>query len=205
MEINLLIKNKNNNHIYKLDENCILTDNYNETLDSLNCRISHITPIDIEVGDYVYVFTTDLSIEKYYMVESYVLTQDTIGVDNNTYSYDITLCSQTKDLEGYICPNLSITPLRVGTKRSIYFYLNLYNDLYGKKHRVLSSNQLNWVNSWSFSTNVYNKFSQIDCPELQWNAPTLREVFNDLMMVADCIPILRNGVIDYIDLTQTFS
>ena len=203
MNTHIIILNKNNGTAYTLDENYILTDNYNETLDSVNCRISHIAPIDIEVGDYVYLYNTNPHrLTNYYMVESYVLTQDTIGVDNETYSYDITLCSQTKDLEGYLCPNLSITPLRTGIKRSIYYYLELYNNLYGKKVRQSLLGNITWHNAWILSANAYNKFTQIECPEMQWNAPTLREVFNDLMMVADCIPILRNGTIDYIDLTE---
>ena len=203
----LLILNKNvvNNieTAYTIDENFIMTDNYNETLDSVNCRISHLSSeIDIEVGDYAWLRSDNLQINKYYMVQNYVLTQDTIGIDNQTYSYDITLCSQTKDMEGCICPNLAITPLRTGQKRSIYWYLNLYNNLYGKKRRISVLGNRAYVNQWTISQEVISKFSSIDAPEMQWNAPTLREVFNDLMMVADCIPIINDNVIKYIDLTQ---
>ena len=203
----LLILNKNvvNNieTAYTIDENFIMTDNYNETLDSVNCRISHLSSeIDIEVGDYAWLRSDNLQINKYYMVQNYVLTQDTIGIDNQTYSYDITLCSQTKDMEGCICPNLAITPLRTGQKRSIYWYLNLYNNLYGKKRRISVLGNKSYVNQWTISQEVISKFSSIDAPEMQWNAPTLREVFNDLMMVADCIPIINDNVIKYIDLTQ---
>lgn len=207
MKVQLRIINKNIvNGIetpYTLDENFIFTDNYNETLDSVNLRISHLSSeIDIEAGDYVWLLSDDYKINNYYMVQNYVCTQDTVGYDNTSYSYDISLCSQTKDLEGCICPNLSITPKRTGTKRSIYWYLNLYLNLYGKKRRVQTLGVMQWVNQWTLSNDVQAKFSTIDAPELQWNAPTLREVFNDLMMIADCIPIMRDNVISFIDLTE---
>ena len=207
MKVKLLILNKNiENGIekaYPLDENFIFTDNYNETLDSVNLRISHLaSEIDIEVGDYAWLRSDDLKINKYYMVQNYVITQDTVGIDNASFSYDISLCSQTKDMEGCICPNLSITPLRTGTKRSIYWYLELYNNLYGKKRRVELLGVKSFINQWTFSQETINKFSNITAPEKQWNAPTLREVFNDLMMVVDCIPVIENNIIKYIDLTE---
>ena len=207
MKVRLLILNKNiENGIekaYPLDENFIFTDNYNETLDSVNLRISHLAnEMDIDVGDYAWLRSDDLKINKYYMVQNYVITQDTVGIDNASFSYDISLCSQTKDMEGCICPNLSITPLRTGTKRSIYWYLELYNNLYGKKKRVELLGLKIFVNQWTFSQETINKFSNINAPEKQWNAPTLSEVFNDLMMVADCIPVIENNIIKYIDLTE---
>lgn len=207
MKVKLLILNKNiQNGIekaYPLDENFIFTDNYNETLDSVNLRISHLSSeMDIDAGDYAWLRSDDLKINKYYMVQNYVCTQDTVGIDNASFSYDISLCSQTKDMEGCICPNLSITPLRTGTKRSIYWYLELYNNLYGKKKRVELLGIKRFVNQWTFSQETINKFSNITAPEKQWNAPTLREVFNDLMMVADCIPVIENNIIKYIDLTE---
>lgn len=39
------------------------------------------------------------------------------------------------------------------------------------------------------------------CPEMQWNTPTLREVLNDLMMVKDCIPTIVDGKLVAMDLT----
>lgn len=59
------------------------------------------------------------------------------------------------------------------------------------------------VNKYNYSQDVIDRFSNITAPELQWNAPTLREVINDLMMIDDCIATLNNGVIGFLDLTLT--
>lgn len=277
---------------YALDMNSVYTNNYNETLDSFNARISHTEEIEIEPYDECCVtFKDDNGIEKkvlYFCVDNFTQTQDTIGKDNEKYSYEITLFSQTKLLEGIICPNLSITPYKLETgisRHSIYYYLLQYLNLYGTKKRVYKGSQVYnkqgnveittspqtpsyieflvdtycnddykifyqtayctnanvtvtrsgvvsydgryltygiyyvsgiegnatftidlYIESmekiWHFSQNVIDKFNTIEAPELQWNAPTLREVFNDLMMIGDCIPVLRNNEIDFIDLTH---
>lgn len=202
MKIYIQILNKNNNQIFTANENVVFTDNYNETLDSMKLRISHLpNEIDIEPFDTAIITTSDNSISRFYCVDQYVMTQDAIGIDNETFSYEISLFSQTKLLEGIICPNLSITPHRVGTKRSIWFYLNLYLNLYGTKIRVERTTTA-FENAWAYDESVETKFNAIECPEMQWNAPTLREVITDLMMVADCIPVMDHNIIGFIDLTK---
>lgn len=285
MKLNIQVINKNLSNgqfkAYPFIENSLYINNYNETLDSFKGRIVHQEdPIDIEPYDDVKI-TGDDGTTRYMMVERKSIRQETIGADNKYYTYELELCSQIKHLEGIVCPNLSITPLRVGTKRSIYEYLRRYLDLYGYKRRILHTkttsqfvnltqnpntytiritddafkgnniktvragfvtltmtitniswstvgNQvvvtinytgtpiiqvqalniyvdyLTFDNEYHFSQRVIDKFSQIDAPETQWNAPTLREVFNDLFLMGDCIPTMQNGEIDYIDLTKRY-
>lgn len=212
--LTILNKNLDNNNTpseFVFDENCIYTNNYNETLDSFSGRISHINEIDIEPYDKCVVsFKEDdgtLLKVLNFCVDTYTLTQDTIGIDNEKYSYNIELFSQTKLLEGIICPNLSITPYKLETgktRKSILYYLQLYLSLYGEKTRIYDdiSGQYYIGTLWRFAPEVVEKFTNVDAPEMQWNAPTLREVFNDLMMVKDCIPVLNDNVISFIDLTQ---
>lgn len=215
MEIRFNIKNKNNGAYYLIDENSVYTDNYNETLDSYSLHLSQLEKeIDIEPCDQCLVqyvikvmvagHEQDFIVkEKHYIVESYVLNQDTIGIDNKSYSYEIVLCSETKLLEGVILPNLSITPLRTGQKRSIWYYLRLYLYLYGRKIRVENEGNITFEPLWEYDESVEEKFDSIIAPELQWNAPTLREVLNDLMMIGDCIVKMEDNTIGFIDLTET--
>lgn len=173
---------------YNIDTGSTLTENYNETLDSANVRISHLTEeIDIEPFDDVILQDEDgRLVDRYMCVDSYESTQE--GLDTPTYTYSISLFSQTKKLENIILPNLSITPRRdITIRRTIEDYLSQYLEEYGDEN-------------WSFADRVSSKFFDY-APELQWNKPTFREVLTDLMMVKDCIPVLRNNVIDYIDLT----
>lgn len=347
---------------YQVEEGAVITRNFNETLDSATIRINNIASSDrlVNLEPYDECLIDDT---YYFCIDTY--TETMVGVNPIIYCYDISLFSQTKILEGYICPNLSITPRKIHAKRTIYDYLTYYNDKYGPKVRRLgyesketadinatrvgtntysftgtidanainikvcfadsfqevsnliysvsgttitgtfeadeeaigdavvfdtfvtgvttddwtpfsSQNQIyagrdmleadfyitsthavanvrnvawnsasgtiigeiygspvpnfygnvvlstgayrsysvyvvydltntekyTFENKYSFANRVASKFN-VECPELQWNMPTLREVFNDLMMINDCIVILNNNVIDYLDISTT--
>lgn len=200
MQITFLKKNAGtSNQTFNLDEGSTITENYNETLDTAHIRISHRTSsINIEPFDKVILHDENNRLsDRYMLVDTF--TESMEGLDPVIYSYEIDLFSETKELENIILPNLSIT--KNSTLTTIWAYLRKYNDLYGPKIRV--NNQ--FVNKYTFN-NVHNIMStkfNVDCPEMQWNAPTFREVLTNLMMVVDCIPILRNNKIEFIDLTKT--
>lgn len=197
------IVDKNNNAWFDCDENVIYQQHQDETLDSANLRISHLpSEIEIEPFDRVIMWDeTERFFDNYFYlaVDTYERTEE--GLDNPTYAYDISLFSETKLLETEILPNLIITQ-QISPFKSIYNYLDIYLKLYGKKVRIGG----NWVNAWTLDSSMkfLTKFSAT-CPEMQWNTPTLREVFTDLMMVVDCIPTMRNGVISFIDLQEVGS
>lgn len=196
MQIKFL--NKNNNSWFNIDEGAVITQNYNETLDSATIRISQLTTKpDIEPYDLCVLNDTRLG-DMYMCVDTRNTTQT--GLDPIIYQVELTLFSQTKLLEGVILPNLSITQLKAN-KRSVWYYLQQYLNEYCPLIRVGVENDWEYTKKWSFDANCATKFN-VECPEMQWNTPTLREVFNDLMMVADCIPVLKNGVIGFIDLTK---
>ena len=185
---------------YPVDEGATITENFNQTLDSANIRISHLyNEINIEPYDDVILHDDNNRLEdKYMCVDSYTRNEE--GLDNPTYSYEISLFSLTKKLENIILPNLSITPHRTGVVLNIYDYLKRYLDVYKGN------------NNWVLSDRCYDKFGpNIEnsnlAPELQWSTPTLREVFDTLMMVKDCICVLKyqnnRYEIDYMDLTET--
>lgn len=195
----LILKKKNVNTIdrtFDISEGSTYTENYNETLDSAVIRLSHITShIDIEPFDKVVLHDENGNLpDKYMCVDSYTETMECL--DPYIYSYEISLFSETKELENVLLPNLSITQNKE-EPRIVLYYINRYLALYSPKIRRNN----NRVNKYRVSSRVINKFNK-DCPEMQWNCPTLREVLNDLMMVQDCIVVLRNNVIDYIDLTE---
>lgn len=267
------------NKTFSIDEGSVYIENYNETLDSATIRISHLTePLDLESFDKVQLVDSRLG-PKYMCIDTYDEIEE--NLDPRLYSYEISLCSETKELEGILLPNISITKRPYDSYRTVWYYLEQYLNLYGEKIRTSSTvtktytrdlrmagspgtpilqiqrhydfvktddmvvdsvtytvlkgaaqdfsttftstdtiveyetsydstvrvtityRQANtYINKYSFDNKVKSKFNSIQCPEMQWNTPTLREVFNDLMMVADCIPVVRNNVISYIDLTE---
>ncbi len=198
MKIKIL--NKNNNSVYEVDEAPVLTDTRNETLDSGTIVISNqISKLEMSPYDIVELQDDLGSKIKYMCIDTYVETL--LCVNPRIYRYEISLFSETKLLEGIVLPNLKITKMP-NISRSIFYYINQYMTEYCPKIRVKDNNSyiFGYKYQWDTAENR-DKFSD-DCPEMQWNMPTLREVLNDLMMVKDCIPVLKNGVLEFMDLTE---
>lgn len=310
MYIKILNKNQNHpnsdNGNFEVEEGSVFTETKNETLDNGTVIIDNlIEPIDIEPYDIVEI----PYLQKYMCVDTY--TETLVCINPKRYKYQITLFSETKQLENVVLPNLKITKVW-GQTRSVFFYINRYLSLYCPKIKTGDVVQLEefdswwgdmiqwegdhyeilvdfgtstssyhtvpvptanlrvsanaWVydgnnnetftddnchiyqNSidenghwrilfgirigrlegwslsdleygsedvevsnvydftynykWSWDTNANQSKFNMQCPEMQWNTPTLREVLNDLMMVADCIPVIKQGEISYFDLTE---
>ena len=207
MKIKFLNKNlthtNSNEGWFECTEAPVFTEVKNETLDSGTVVLSNLTsPIDIEPYDVVEI---DEFTDKYMCVDTY--TEQMMCVSPKLYKYEISLFSETKQLENTVLPNLKITSLKTGEKRTVYDYIEQYMNEYCPKVRIATNdgyeyqNKFTWLDTASDARSL-RRFRTIDCPEMQWNTPTLREVLNDLMMVDDCIPVLRKGILTFIDLTQ---
>lgn len=188
---------------FDITEGAVFTENYNETLDSGNIMIQQLpAKIEIEPYDAIVIesYGDGLSITTRRMCVDTVSCSRT-SVNPPIYGYQISLFSETKLLENVVCPNLAITRLAEGPVRHVSDYLQTYLDVFGPK---VDSNEIlgAHTNKYSLAPSTLARFSDIVCPEFQWNQPTLREVLNDLMMVDDCIPVLRNGELHYIDVSQ---
>lgn len=210
---------KNNNQEYNVSEGAVITENYNETLDSGTIIIPHLSSeLEIEPFDIVKISTTNDSKykidTKFMCVDTYTCTQTSL--DPAIYQYEIKLCSLTKLLEGILLPSLSITRLKVGSRRDVWYYLNQYLNEYGTKtnanaHDGFTSPLFYYGNGLSYqqTESVQAFFEYTECPELQWNEPTLREVITSLMMVKDCIPVVHYNelasklIIDYMNISIT--
>lgn len=183
---------------YKISEGAVFIENYNETLDSGTIILPQLnSKIEIEPLDIIVVIGGNIE-NRRLCVDSFNCVQTSLNPV--IYKYEISLCSETKLLEGILLPNLKITKI-YNNPRKIYDYLDNYNNEYGPK----IYNGTDYVSKWTFSDKLINRFNNVECPELQWNQPTLREVFNDLLMVDDCIVVLRNNIIDYIDISEVGS
>ena len=199
---------------YEVDEGCNITDCYNETLDSGVVTVSNVSekikmePFDILVIDE----------DKYFCVDTY--TEMMLCVNPVLYKYEIHFFSLTKLLENTVLPNLKITKNYDVSPRSVFYYINQYMSEYCPQVRIrqrggTTYNEYKWIPKIHWNTQeLIDKFS-MECPEMQWNTPTLREVLNDLMMVADCIPtvkinyyllsgdIMKGQILSFLDLTAT--
>lgn len=200
------ILGRNNSHKYPIATGAVFTENYNETLDTGTIILPQVDN-EIAIEPYDIVVITETNDEETSSSEIRRMCVDkvvrTITCLNPViYKYEITLFSETKLLEGVLLPSLAITPLLVGDRRSVLDYLQRYLDEYSPKLNS-SLTQGAYNNKFTLDISVRNKFENVQCPEMQWNEPTLREVFTDLMMIKDCIPIVKNNVIYYMDLSLT--
>jgi hypothetical protein len=193
----LLQRSPKNGFVYR--------DEYNETRDSATLVIrSKGGHLDIEPFDFVTI-TGDVrgnAIEpKTLLVDGFSEEQTSFG-DQEDYDVTYTFFSQTKELERVTCPNLSISALADGTRRKVLYYIEKYLSTYAPKVKVRSGNTFIYQDCWMISLRVRTRFQNVDCPEFSWNKPTLNEVITDLMMVDDCIPVIKNNTLDYIDLKK---
>lgn len=195
-----------NNNEYKLKTGFTLKDELNETLDSgLIIFNTYGEEIDAVPFDLVTVEGYGgLIYDRLMLLDSY---NDDIYAFNNSYddcdhTYTMTLFSRTKDLERIALPNCSVTqPINGGTKRTVLEEIKRFCNLYVPKMRVATSYGHTFESKYELSQNVGDMFSNIECPEFQWNRPTLREVLNDLMSTKDCVAYINKyGEIDYIDM-----
>ena len=199
------IKGKNlvdgNPREFRIADGAVFTDNYNETLDSGTIVLPHLYgEIEIEPFDSVVVMDGE-SVLRYMCVDRYVCTQTCLKPA--IYKYEVFLFSETKLLEGILCPSLAITRKPEGqVPVKVYEYLRRYLELYGTMVRDPDKPLLVAFKRKFNLGSTLSRFVEMECPEMQWNEPTLREVFNDLMMVDDCIPVVRNDIIDCIDISK---
>jgi hypothetical protein len=195
----------NGSAIFTVKPGVVITESKNELLDSATILISQQPSILLIEPFDIVVLTEELFGLRRFAIDT--ITERRVSLDPVVYEYQITLFSETKILENYPLPNLSITqPANPFNRKTVAFYLQKYLEMYGPKKRVRqdspNQNKWSWQPQFAFDTGVIAFFDQIECPEFQWNNPTLREVLTDLMMVADMIPILRDNDILMFDLTE---
>lgn len=186
---------------YEVDEGSVYTKCKNETLDSGTIYISNTQEeLNLEPLDRVVLVDDENRFANIYLCIDTINRTD-ICVNPRIYRYDISLISETKRFEGIILPDKTYTPS--SSRKTIYEVIYQYMELYCNKIRVSSGALSGWRNEISIDkTTVEDIFDTVECPEMQWNTPTLREVLNDLMMVKDRIPVVRNNVLYSMDLTE---
>lgn len=196
---------------YELKDGFSIKEELNETLDSATVQFNTYNgEIDAVPFDDVEIYDDENKIEKkYFLVDT---TDDEIysfGVNFETdnHNYTVALFSETKELERITLPNCSVTQPIEGyaTKSTVWDEINRFCTIFLPSVKVYdstSSTGFSYHKALEIDAAVQTKFSQIVCPEFQWNNPTLREVLNDLMSTADCIVVVRNKVISYYSLAE---
>lgn len=177
--------------------------------------------VDVDTAEAYIVIQTDRhlpSFFKHMLVDIY--SAEMVDLENEYYKYKISLMSETKGLEKVILPNISITQPIVGEKRTIWYYLNQYINLYSPKFKkIYSSTEWYYESKYKIDARTPEQADSSDtylgtpvsaifdqyvyAPEMSLTTPTLRDILSRLMIVKDCIPVVKNGVIYAMKISET--
>lgn len=181
----------------------VYKDEYNETRDSATIVVRSKQHIDVQPFDYAVIQGSvrgNSITDKNLLVDSASEEQTSFG-DEPSYDTTITLFSETKEMERVTLPNLSITSKKDGTANSVYHYIEEYLSHFAPRIKVRNGNSYTFEVKWEIAPRVRTRFSAIQCPEFSWNRPTLCEVITDLMLVDDCIPVIKEHILSFINLS----
>ena len=194
---------------YDLKDGFTIKEEFNETLDSGTVQFAiYGQELDKEPFDDVTIFHSEPNVitNKYLEVDS--ITDDiysfTDDLEDSDHLYTMSLFSETKELERITLPSCSVTQPLTGTKTSVWTMISRFCGMYLPKIKVYdgdSSSGWSYTSIFNIDSAVKTKFENVDCPEFQWDNPTLKEVLNDLMSTLDCIVVVKDHVITFYDLT----
>ena len=195
---------KNNTSAYDLVVGSVFKEELNETLDSGSIIISNVEPsrkIELEPYQYVYIYYTESDFEKYFLVDNFV--ENYVNLDTPYYEYTIALMSETKLLEKIQLPNRTIRNPLNAPQLKVNELIGQFCKLYIPSVKYFNKNS----NTWSYHQIIdyqsvidVNSIFNVDCPDMEFNHPTLRQVLTSLMQVVGCLPRVINHKLTYINL-----
>lgn len=187
------------------------TEEFSETLDSFSIVLDNIQKEDrLELEPYMFVRIKNVSddsarfpLDMEMLVDDFTETETNIS--QHIYRYVISLMSETKLLEKWQCPNLTISHSVKSGKKSIYEYLTQYCELYVPKVKMYDESAKIWkyapIIELDGSDDFKNKFST-PCADMAMQAPTFRQLLTNLMLQMNCIPLVKDRKITYLDFAK---
>ena len=195
---------KNNTSAYDLVVGSVFKEELNETLDSGSIIISNVEQerkLELEPYQYVYIYDTESDFEKYFLVDNFI--ENYVNLDTPYYEYTIALMSETKLLEKIQLPNRTIRNPLKAPQLKVNELIGQFCKLYIPKVKYFNKNS----NTWSYQQIIdyqsvidVNSIFNVDCPDMEFNHPTLRQVLTSLMQVVGCLPRIVNHKLTYVNL-----
>lgn len=195
---------KNNTSAYELVVGSVFKEELNETLDSGSIIISNVEPsrrLELEPYQYVYIYDTESDFEKYFLIDNFI--ENYVNLDTPYYEYTIALMSETKLLEKIQLPNRTIRNPLDAPQLKVNELIGQFCKLYIPSVKYFNKNS----NTWSYQQIIdyqsvidVNSIFNVDCPDMEFNHPTLRQVLTSLMQVVGCLPRIVNHKLTYVNL-----
>lgn len=189
------------NTAFNIVSNATIKENFDETLDSGVFNITNIeTKLELYPFQFVLLKSTDNSFSKYLVIDNFVETIE--NLDEGIYDYVINLASPLKILEKVQLPNRTVIHSLVESRKKIATVIGELMTLYCPKVKYSSDNST-WDYQYIFDWQTLisdSKLMNTDCPDLSFNAPTLREALTTLMLVVGYLPTINHRTLTFIDL-----
>lgn len=228
--MNLICKINGKVYDKNIAQGLTISEEYNETLDSGAIILTHVNQIvDLKPYDDVWIYEKpEKSIKgqfdyvtvkneekndpthrkrfyRHFLVDNY--SEKILNLEGGIYEYTIELFSETKLLEKIICPSTCVTePLDIADKHDIEWYLDKYIDLYSpeikRKRTDISGNYWVYDKKYKIAESLREKVRGKYPQDFQLTNPTLREILTQLLLTQDLIPIVKDDVIDALDITK---
>ncbi|MCI7225434.1 MAG: hypothetical protein MR491_04755, partial [Mollicutes bacterium] len=126
-----------------------------------------------------------------------------VNLDTPYYEYTIALMSETKLLEKIQLPNRTIRNPLKAPQLKVNELIGQFCKLYIPSVKYFNKNS----NTWSYHQIIdyqsvidVNSIFNVDCPDMEFNHPTLRQVLTSLMQVVGCLPRVINHKLTYVNL-----
>ena len=145
---------------------------------------------------------------KHLLIDNF--TEERLNPTSNLYKYKISLMSETKKLERIQLPNISITqPRDISLQKSVADYIKQYVSMYTPTIKVMTSNDtFMYVEKYEVDDSIDTIFGDTYCPNFTLDNPSLRTLLNQLFLVKDRIPYVKDDRIYAMDIsarTSTFN
>jgi len=165
----------------------VITEKLTEDLDTGFLIVPQTTELTVEPMDVVTIIDSSISFTKSMMISD-IAKKISKWDSTREYNYELGLISPTIQLQRIVLPNRSITQPVEDAKTSIYTVLLRFVAMYS---------------DFTISQALEDLTTNVDCPEFQWNRPTLFEVCNDLLSEVDAVITFTAGSttsLNYLDL-----
>lgn len=151
------------------------------------------------------VTANDITMPNFYrhlLIDTF--TEEKLNPVKNIFKYKIELFSETKKLERIPIPNISITqPLDISLRKSVADYIRQYVSMYSPRIKVATSNDtFMYLNKYEIDDSIDEIFGDVYCPDFSLDNPNLRTLLNQLFLVKDRIPYVKDDVIYALDITE---
>ena len=195
-----VIFQNNVDDVYEAVCGSVQTDEFGEPLDGFTLLLAQVPPSKRLDGlhPYEYAQVSVDGTKRLYVVDSF--TEKIVNVASGIRQYTVSLMSETKMLEKWQCPNLTVTHSLLTGQRTIAEVIRSFYDMYVPKVKTTTDGATwGYQPFLGYDSAIASKFNA-PCKDISMSQPTLRQALTALMSQIGCIPRVYGHVLTFLDL-----